>query len=165
MAVGFVTDDTEMFVRLCLFGHAKIFRFCRSKCHKNFKMKRNPRKVKWTKAYRKLHGKELTQDATFEFERRRNRPERYNREVVEQTLKAMKKIDEVRVQREAKFWESRMKGKKAKERTEAAKELEQNIHLVKAPGVMKSEPGFSLPKLAEKTKVKVSTSSKVEMQE
>jgi large subunit ribosomal protein L24e len=85
----------------------QIFRFCRSKCHKNFKMKRNPRKVKWTKAYRKLHGKELTQDATFEFERRRNRPERYNREVVEQTLKAMKKIDEVRVQRESKFWESR----------------------------------------------------------
>lgn len=63
--------------------------------------------MKWTKAYRKLHGKELTQDATFEFERRRNRPERYNREVVEQTLKAMKKIDEVRVQRESKFWESR----------------------------------------------------------
>lgn len=86
---------------------SQIFRFCRSKCHKNFKMKRNPRKVKWTKAYRKLHGKELTQDATFEFERRRNRPERYNREVVEQTLKAMKKIDEVRVQRESKFWESR----------------------------------------------------------
>jgi large subunit ribosomal protein L24e len=85
----------------------QIFRFCRSKCHKNFKMKRNPRKVKWTKAYRKLHGKELTQDATFEFERRRNRPERYNREVVEQTLKAMKKIDEVRVQRESKLWESR----------------------------------------------------------
>ena len=70
-------------------------------------MKRNPRKVKWTKAYRKLHGKELTQDSTFEFERRRNRPERYNREVVEQTLKAMKKIEEVRVQRESRFWESR----------------------------------------------------------
>jgi large subunit ribosomal protein L24e len=144
---------------------AKVFRFCRSKCHKNFKMKRNPRKVKWTKAYRKLHGKELTQDATFEFERRRNRPERYNREVVEQTLKAMKKIDEVRVQRESKFWESRMKGNKAKSRAEAAKELEQGIHLVKAPGAMQSEPGLTLPKLAEKTKVKVSTSSKVEMQE
>ncbi|KAL8243017.1 hypothetical protein R6Q59_013319 [Mikania micrantha] len=79
---------------------AKIFRFCRSKCHKNFKMKRNPRKVKWTKAYRRLHGKDMTQDATFEFERKRNRPERYDRNLTENTLKAIKTIDKVRFRRE-----------------------------------------------------------------
>lgn len=136
----------------------KIFRFCRSKCHKNFKMKRNPRKVKWTKAYRKLHGKELTKDTTFEFERRRNRPERYDRNVVQNTLKAIKKIEEVRISREAKLWENRMKGNKAKQIKEDARELEQGIHLVKAPLAMQEEPGLTLPTKAEKMKVKVSSS-------
>eukprot|EP00249_Psilotum_nudum_P009429 c21930_g1_i1 orf=569-1084(-) len=148
-----------MFVR----NDAKIFRFCRSKCHKNFKMKRNPRKLKWTKAYRKLHGKELSQDATFEFERRRNRPVRYDRNVVENTVKAIQKIDEVHIKREARFWENRMKGKNAKERKEAALELEQNIHLVKAPIAMEAEPGLTLPKNVEKLKVKVDTKKQVEL--
>ncbi|CAM6103699.1 unnamed protein product [Calypogeia fissa] len=136
---------------------AKVFRFCRSKCHKNFKMKRNPRKVKWTKAYRKLHGKELAQDTTFELERRRNRPERYDRTVVEQTIKAIKKIEEVRVKRESKFWESRMKSKKSVERKEAAAELEQSIHMVKAPLALQADPSLTLPKVSEEIKVKVAT--------
>ncbi|XP_068634860.1 probable ribosome biogenesis protein RLP24 [Aristolochia californica] len=131
---------------------AKIFRFCRSKCHKNFKMKRNPRKVKWTKAYRRLHGKDMTQDTTFEFERKRNRPERYDRNLAENTLKAIKKIDKIRVDREARHHNRRMKGKKVQEGKAAAKELEQSIHMVKAPLAQLQEPSLTLPKVAVQTK-------------
>jgi len=31
----------------------KIFYFCSGKCEKNWKMGRNPKKLKWTEAYRK----------------------------------------------------------------------------------------------------------------
>lgn len=121
-------------------------------------MKRNPRKVKWTKAYRRLHGKDMTQDATFEFERKRNRPERYDRNVTENTLKAIKKIDKVRVDREARHHTERMKGKKSQLRREAAKELEGSIHLVKAPAAFQEDNSLTLPKL----KVKVSQPQTVE---
>lgn len=43
----------------------------------------------------------MLKDSTFEFERKRNRPERYDRNLTENTLKAIKKIDKVRVDREA----------------------------------------------------------------
>ncbi|PHT43443.1 putative ribosome biogenesis protein RLP24 [Capsicum baccatum] len=104
-------------------------------------MKRNPRKVKWTKAYRRLHGKDMTQDSTFEFERKRNRPERYDRNVTENTLKAIKKIDKIRVDREERHIAKRMKGKKTKELREAVKELEQSIYLVPVP----EKPPVTLP--------------------
>jgi large subunit ribosomal protein L24e len=118
---------------------ATIFRFCRSKCHKNFKMKRNPRKVKWTKAYRKLAGKELAEDATFEMERRRNRPEKYDRELVHKTVKAMDKIDKIRGARQDRFYEQRMSRAKAQQAAADRKQLEQEIHLVKAPGALAKE--------------------------
>ncbi|WFC97275.1 ATPase-activating ribosome biosynthesis protein [Malassezia brasiliensis] len=87
---------------------AKVFRFCKSKCHKNFKMKRNPRKVRWTKAFRKAHGKEMTVDATLEFEKRRNVPVRYDRELVQNTLSAMQRIQEIKARRERAFYRARM---------------------------------------------------------
>mmetsp|Transcript_35177 Transcript_35177/g.59297 ORF Transcript_35177/g.59297 Transcript_35177/m.59297 type:complete len:164 (+) Transcript_35177:310-801(+) len=110
---------------------SKVFKFCRSKCHANFKMKRNPRKVAWTKAYRHGHGKELAEDATFELERKRNRPEKYNRILVQKSVKAMKKILEIRKVRQDRFYENRMKGKKSKDLVDAKKVLRDELHLVR----------------------------------
>ena len=88
------------------------------------RMKRNPRKVRWTKAFRKAAGKEMTivslcsvhdllrtqrrrQDSTIEFEKRRNVPVRYDRELVQTTVKAMKRIAEIKSRREHAFWKNR----------------------------------------------------------
>ncbi|KAK3940144.1 ribosomal protein L24e-domain-containing protein [Diplogelasinospora grovesii] len=108
----------------------KSFRFCRSKCHKNFKMKRNPRKLKWTKAYRKNAGKEMTVDTTLMFAARRNVPVRYDRELVAKTLKAMERITEIRARRERVFYKKRMAGKKAREVAAARKLVAENEHLL-----------------------------------
>ncbi|BEI85882.1 hypothetical protein CcaverHIS002_0601690 [Cutaneotrichosporon cavernicola] len=99
-----------LFVR----NDAKTFRFCSSKCHKNFKMKRNPRKVRWTKSFRRANGKEMVVDSTYEFEKRRNVPVRYDRELVASTLEAMKRVQEIKTKREKAFWKNRMSGNKAR---------------------------------------------------
>lgn len=76
-----------MFVR----NDCKVFRFCRSKCHRAFKMKRNPRKIKWTKAYRHTNNKELNNDNIHQFERRRHMPVQYDRQLMTSTLKIMQR--------------------------------------------------------------------------
>lgn len=87
----------------------KMFRFCRSKCHRAFKAKKNPRKIRWTKAYRKTHGKELVTDPVYEFEKIRNTPIKYNRDVWTDTVQAMDKLAVIRQQREDKFFERRQR--------------------------------------------------------
>ncbi|XP_074285757.1 putative ribosome biogenesis protein RLP24 [Silene latifolia] len=126
---------------------AKIFRFCRSKCHKNFKMKRNPRKVKWTKAYRRLHGKDMTQDTTFDFERKRNRPERYDRNKMHETLKAIPIIAKVRSGRQKSHIEKRFAGNKGKTLAWDKKQLNQDMGLIIEPTLGLTDEGkIKIPK-------------------
>ncbi|KAH7402198.1 ribosome biogenesis protein RLP24 [Phaeosphaeria sp. MPI-PUGE-AT-0046c] len=109
---------------------AKSFRFCKSKCHKNFKMKRNPRKLAWTKSFRRAHGKEMTVDSTLTFAQRRNIPVRYNRDLVSTTLKAMARVSEIRAKRERAFYKARMRGNRQRQREEDRKLVEENQHLL-----------------------------------
>uniref|UniRef100_A0A8C2JNT2 Probable ribosome biogenesis protein RLP24 n=1 Tax=Cyprinus carpio TaxID=7962 RepID=A0A8C2JNT2_CYPCA len=126
-------------------------RFCRSKCHKNFKKKRNPRKTRWTKAFRKSAGKELTVDNSLEFEKRRNIPVKYNRELWSKTMEAMKKVEAIKNKRQARFIMNRLK--KGKELDDAANisEVKKNIHLIRAPhaGQAKQLEDKMVQKLAE----------------
>ncbi|CUS08482.1 unnamed protein product [Tuber aestivum] len=115
-----------MFVR----NDAKEFRFCRSKCHKNFKMKRNPRKLKWTKAFRKAAGKEMVVDTTLTFAARRHVPTRYSRDLVAKTLNAMQRVEEIKARRERVFYKNRMAGNKQREREANRKLVDENQHLL-----------------------------------
>ncbi|KAH7966956.1 hypothetical protein HPB49_020891 [Dermacentor silvarum] len=111
----------------------KIFRFCRSKCHKLFKKKRNPRKTRWTKAFRKAAGKELTVDPSFEFEKRRNIPIKYNRELWQNTVKAIQRVEEIKSKRQGHYVMNRLMKGKELDKQRDIKEVQRDLCLIRSP--------------------------------
>ncbi|KFD61112.1 hypothetical protein M514_10739 [Trichuris suis] len=127
----------------------RIFRFCRSKCHKNFKLKRNPRKIKWTKASRKYRGKELTDDLSLEFEKKPNEVVRYDRNLWAQggrhhlyrgrihfehfSVSAMKRLHNIKEKRENLFIKNRLKKGVELRKSSAIENVRKNIALLKSP--------------------------------
>ncbi|KAJ5239434.1 Ribosome biogenesis protein RLP24 [Penicillium chermesinum] len=115
---------------------ARQFRFCRSKCHKNFKMKRQPRKLKWTKSHRAAKGKEMIVDSSLvlsQFAKKRNVPVKYDRNVVAATIQAMQRVEEIRQKRERVFTKRRLAGKLARDRQREAdrKVVAEGEHLIR----------------------------------
>ncbi|XP_052865897.1 probable ribosome biogenesis protein RLP24 [Anopheles cruzii] len=113
----------------------KVFRFCRSKCRRAFNKKKNPRKIRWTKAYRKTHEKELTVDPSFEFEKRRNVPIKYNRELWSKTIEAVKKINEIKHRRECHFIMERLRKARDHEIHRDIVDVQKNISLIRSPAI------------------------------
>ncbi|KAL1491804.1 hypothetical protein ABEB36_012347 [Hypothenemus hampei] len=111
----------------------KVFKFCRSKCHAAFKKKKNPRKVKWTKAYRKTVGKELAIDPSFEFEKRRNVPVKYSRETFTKAVEAMKKVEAIKQKRQSAFIKQRLRKGRIIEKERDIKEVQRNMELIRSP--------------------------------
>jgi large subunit ribosomal protein L24e len=93
-----------MFVR----NDSKAFRFCSSKCDKAFKKKKNPRRTAWTKAFRKAHGKEMVNDATLAFERKRNVPIKTNKDLIQRTIRAIDRVEEIKERRQLAFYKKRI---------------------------------------------------------
>ena len=125
---------------------AKIFRFCRSKCHRNFKAKKNPRKIRWTKAYRKTHGKELVTDPVYDFEKIRNTPIKYNRDIWTDTIQAMDKLAKIRKDREDRFFEKRMRRAAHDKKEIIKKDLIRHEQLISDPKIREK-----IDKLREET--------------
>lgn len=111
----------------------QIFKFCRSKCHAAFKKKKNPRKVKWTKAYRKTVGKELAVDPSFEFEKRRHIPLKYDRQIWTKAIEAMKKVESIKQKRQGAYIMQRLRKGRELETERDIKEVQRDLSLIKSP--------------------------------
>ena len=99
-------------------------------------MKRQPRKLKWTKTHRALRGKEMIVDQNIllsQFAKRRNVPVKYDRNLVAATMKAMERIEEIRARRERVFTRRRLSGKAAREkrRLQDLKVVAEGEHLIR----------------------------------
>lgn len=80
----------------------------------------------------------MSVDSTFDFEKRRNRPVKYDRGLMGKTILAMKRVEKIQENREARFFENRMKDAKAEKKEQARVEIEKSIELL-APAVANRE--------------------------
>jgi large subunit ribosomal protein L24e len=124
---------------------------CLSTDRRAIRMKRNPRKVRWTKAFRKAAGKEMTMDSTLEFEKRRNVPVKYDRDLVSATVSAMTRIQEIKSRRERAFWKNRMLAAKPVDIRTDALEVLSGSHLL---GRDKNSPLVLKARLAAEIKAR-----------
>merc|ERR1712050_124548 len=85
------------------------------------------------KAFRKSAGKELAVDPSFEFEKRRNVPVKYDRELWANTVTAMQRVEEIKNKRQAHHIFQRMKLAKKIQKIKDIKEVERDLALIKSP--------------------------------
>lgn len=92
----------------------------------------------------------MTIDTTYEFEKRRNIPVRYDRDLVKTTVDTMKRVEEIRKKREHQFYLNRMKGNSLLMKEKNRMEVQKNISLIK-------EPHLKLKELVKVTDSKMET--------
>ncbi|KAH3763836.1 large subunit ribosomal protein L24e [Pelomyxa schiedti] len=77
----------------------------------------------------------MSMDTTFEFEKVRNRPVKYNRELFAKTLLAMRRIQAIKERREQAFYEKRMADAARIKKPAILAEIKKHEHLLLPPDV------------------------------
>jgi len=96
-------------------------------------------------------------DSTLEFEKRRNVPVRYDRELMATTVKAMKRISEIKAKRERTFYKNRMSVNKELEKAENIREVQKNIELIGVPSAkIKAQVAKVTEKIQQNTDMETS---------
>ena len=93
-------------------------------------------------------------DSTFDFERLRNRPVKYDRELMKKTVRAMERVQAIKEKREERFWAKRMAPNKEVQKARDLAEVEQGLDLIISPLVSQVEQKVAKQERA-KAKAKV----------
>lgn len=112
-------------------------------------MKRQPRKLKWTKTHRAARGKEMIVDSSLvlsQFAKKRNAPVKYDRNLVASTVQAMERVEQIRQRRERVFTKRRLAGKLARDRKreEDRRVVAEGEHLIRKELRQREEEGKPL---------------------
>lgn len=78
-------------------------------------------------------GKELTQDPSFDFEKRRNIPVKYNRETWKRIVEATARVTEIKEKRSREFVMKRLRKGHNVEVEMDVKDVQKNISLIRSP--------------------------------
>lgn len=117
---------------------ATVFTFCRSKCNKAFKRKWNPRRTKWTKAYRLFKGKEVPGVRGLGV--KRDEIIRYKRDIVRSTVDSIPIINEIESEKRKNYIYNRIMETREKNKASDMNVLKKYGHLLTEDTVNDRKP-------------------------
>merc|ERR1711863_65116 len=110
-----------------------------------------------------MGGKELAVDPSFEFEKKRNVPVKYDRELWQNSINAMQRVEEIKNKRQAHHIFQRMKMAKKIQKAKDIKEVERDLALIKSPaaGLRKVNAAAREEEMEDDTEIDTSITMKV----